>query len=378
MTAAPMPPAQRYLRQTVLAEIGSEGQQRLASARVLVVGAGGLGSPVLAYLTAAGVGLAAHGGRIGIIDDDRVDLGNLQRQIIYGEEDRGAAKASTAARKLAALNSETGLVAIDQRLRADNALDILSGYQIIVDGSDNFASKYLINDAAVKLGLPVVYGSIVGLEGQAAVFWAKHGPCYRCLYPAAPRDHVPNCAEAGTLGGIAGLIGSLQAVETCKLALGLYHCRSHGLEPLLGRLWHCDARNWQTLHLAIAKSPACPVCRLPAEEIVLAEESENGAHCASVVGDLLTLAELEKMRDAGRKILLIDVRETHEWESQGLPGSRHLPLARLLGDPAALSGLDRSATIVTYCAHGIRSASATRHLRQNGYEAYSLAVDWRS
>ena len=192
----------RYSRQTVLPEIGHEGQLALARARILVVGAGGLGSPALLYLTAAGVGLKAAGGCLGIIDDDTVDLSNLQRQVLFTEADEGNGKADTAVRRLNALNNDCDLRVFNTRLTADNVLNVFSQFDIIVDGSDNFDTKYLINDAAVKLGLPVVYGSILGFEGQASVFWAQQGPCYRCLYPEPPVTHVPNCAEAGTLGGI--------------------------------------------------------------------------------------------------------------------------------------------------------------------------------
>ncbi|MEY4592016.1 MAG: hypothetical protein RIR18_911, partial [Pseudomonadota bacterium] len=195
---------QRYQRQSVLSEIGPAGQARLAQAKVLVVGAGGLGSPVLLYLAAAGVGLRSAGGYLGLIDDDVVDLSNLQRQVLFTETDVGQAKVVVAAKRLQALNSEVDIRAVQARLDAANILDLLADYDIVVDGSDNFATKYLLNDAAVKLGKPVVYGSILGFEGQAAVFWAEHGPCYRCLYPEPPKSYVPNCAEFGTLGGIAG------------------------------------------------------------------------------------------------------------------------------------------------------------------------------
>ncbi|MBK5913646.1 HesA/MoeB/ThiF family protein [Rhodocyclus purpureus] len=364
----------RYLRQTVLKEIGSEGQQQLARARVLVVGAGGLGSPVLLYLAAAGVGLRAAGGRIGLIDDDRVDTSNLQRQVVFRESDEGEPKALAAARHLVELNGEVDLQPLMQRLSPANVVDIFSGYDIVVDGTDNFAAKYLINDAAVKLGLPVVYGSILGFEGQVSVFWARHGPCYRCLYPRPPTDQVANCAEAGTLGGVAGMIGTIQAVEVCKLALGLDHCRAQGLETLLGRLWVIDARNWESLNLRIAKSPDCPVCSLPPAELAL--PGAEATYCASAPPTRLTLADLAALRARGERIVLLDVREPQEWEEKRLAGAHLLPLASLFSEPDQLESLDANAKILVYCEHGIRSAGASRYLREQGYDAYNLVVDW--
>lgn len=368
-------PARRYLRQTVLGEIGDAGQQRLARARVLVVGAGGLGSPVLLYLAAAGVGLRAAGGAIGIIDDDRVDTSNLQRQIVFRESDEDDDKALAAARHLAALNGDVDVQPFTQRLGPANVLELFAGYDIVVDGSDNFATKYLINDAAVRLGLPVVYGSILGFEGQVSVFWAKHGPCYRCLYPHPPSEHVANCAEAGTLGGVAGLIGSVQAVEVCKLALGLDHCRAHGLEVLLGRLWLIDARSWQSLDLRVDKSPDCPVCSLAPEAVTLPAAAE-AISCASTAREKLTLADLTILRARGEDFVVVDVREPHEWDVKRLAGARLIPLGELFGDPDVLDTLDRRTKILVYCEHGIRSVGASRFLREHGYDASNLVVDW--
>jgi len=365
----------RYARQRVLPEIGDVGQAALAAASILVVGAGGLGSPALLYLAAAGVGLKEAGGCLGIIDDDTVDLSNLQRQILFSESDQGQSKADSAAHRLQQLNTTTNLRIFNARLSAETILDIFADFDIIVDGSDNFATKYLINDAAVHLGLPVVYGSILGFEGQAAVFWAKAGPCYRCLYPQPPATHIPNCDEAGTLGGIAGMIGSLQAVEACKLALGLDHCLSHGLEPLIGQLFLADARNWQTQTLAVSKRADCPVCSLPAHEVTLPQATAQA--CSSTPGvAAMTLNDLQGLFESGIPFALLDVREPQEWATGHLEGALHIPLGRLLGAPEVLDALSRQEPLVVYCQHGIRSAQAVRYLRDQGFDAFNLMVDW--
>lgn len=364
----------RYSRQTVLPEIGQDGQLALARSHILVVGSGGLGSPTLLYLAAAGVGLKSADGTLGIIDDDTVDLSNLQRQVLFTEADEGNGKADTAARHLNALNNDCDLRVFNTRLTADNALDIFSQFDIIVDGSDNFDTKYLINDAAVKLGLPVVYGSILGFEGQASVFWAQQGPCYRCLYPEPPRTHVPNCAEAGTLGGIAGMIGSIQAVEACKLALGRTHCTAQSLEPLIGRLFLADARNWETRSLDIQKNSDCPVCSLSPEDIQMPDTSAPA--CASNTPPNMTLNDLQGLFESGIPFTLLDVRESHEWATGHLEGALHIPLGRLLTAPEVLDELNRAEPIVIYCQHGIRSLNAMRHLREQGFDAFNLLIDW--
>ena len=360
----------RYSRQTVLPEIGPSGQTLLGKARILVVGSGGLGAPALLYLTAAGVGLDHLGGCIGVIDDDTVDCSNLQRQIVFREPDQGSPKADAAVAHLAALNSDTRLIAHTERLTAANALTILAGYDIIIDGSDNFATKYLINDATVKLGKPVVYGSILGFEGQAAVFWATHGPCYRCMYPEPVQSHIPNCAEAGTLGGVAGVIGSIQAVEACKLALGTEHCQPHGLEPLIGKLLLLDARSWDIRKLAIERQPDCPVCSRAPDEITL--EISTDPACSAHAVTTITLADLNDLFDTGVPITLVDVRSETEWATGYLNGALHLPLPLLLAENADLSRLDPQSLIVVYCQQGIRSRQAAQHLARLGYNALNL------
>jgi adenylyltransferase/sulfurtransferase len=367
----------RYARQRVLPEIGDAGQAALAAARILVVGAGGLGSPALLYLAAAGAGLKEAGGCLGIIDDDTVDLSNLQRQILFTENDQTQSKAKTATERLQQLNSATDLRTFETRLTTDNILDVFADFDIIVDGSDNFDTKYLINDAAVHLGLPVVYGSILGFEGQAAVFWAKEGPCYRCVYPQPPETHIPNCAEAGTLGGIAGMVGSIQAVEACKLALGLAHCRTHDLEPLIGRLFLADARNWDTQTLAIEKRADCPVCSLPAHEVRLPQaRAQACAASTSPQAASMTLYDLQGLFESGIPFVLLDVREPQEWANGHLEGALHIPLGRLLVAPEALDALSRQEPLVVYCQHGMRSARAVSYLRDQGFDAFNLIVDW--
>ena len=364
----------RYARQIILPEIGEIGQTRLSKSRVLVVGAGGLGSPVLLYLTAAGVGLASHGGCIGIIDDDFVDASNLQRQIVFRESDQGSSKAEAAQRHLRALNSKSEFVTYPYRLSALNALEILSDYDVVIDGSDNFAAKYLLNDAAAKLDIPVVYGSILGFEGQVSVFWAKHGPCYRCIYPQPPTMHVPNCAEAGTLGSIAGLVGSIQALEACKLALGIEHCRTFGLEPLIGKLLVFDALNWDIRKLDLDKKLGCPTCSLTPDEISLYDS--EAAYCNTGNPKPITLRDLGDLWDSGVPLTLIDVREASEWATGHLEGAHHIPLRTMLTQEDALVGLNTSGLLVIYCQHGIRSAQAVTFLRTKGIEALNLLVDW--
>ena len=364
----------RYARQIVLPEIGEVGQALLGKARVLVVGAGGLGSPVLLYLTAAGVGLDSYGGRIGLIDDDLVDASNLQRQIIFRESDQGLSKAEASLAHLTALNSKTRFVGHANRLNASNIPEILSDYDIVIDGSDNFSTKYLINDAAVKLNKPVVYGSILGFEGQVSVFWAQRGPCYRCIYPKAPITHIPNCAEAGTLGGIAGVVGSIQAIEACKLALGIDHCRTHGLEPLIGKLLIFDALSWDIRKLDLDKNATCPTCTGTAEAITLADTAPP--FCSAETTNPISLNDLGELLDSGVPLTLIDVREPSEWAAGHLEGALHIPLGILLTQEEAFGNIDNAGVVVVYCQHGIRSAHAVSFLRAKGVAALNLLVDW--
>jgi adenylyltransferase/sulfurtransferase len=345
----------RYARHLSLPDVGPVGQECLKAARVLVIGAGGLGSPAALYLAAAGVGT------LGLVDADRVELSNLQRQILHGTAGLGSAKVASAAGRIADLNPFVRVDAHDLRLEAANAAELLARYDVIVDGSDNFPTRYLVNDTCVWLGKPLVYGSIFRFEGQASVFQAPKGPCYRCLYAEPPPPElVPNCAEGGVLGVLPGVIGSLQALEAIKLVLGIG-------ETLLGRLLVFDALALTFRELRLRKDPACPVCGehptitapidYPAFCGVNGAEPEQGSEVAPAA----LASELEA---AQRPPVLLDVREPWEWEIARIHGSRLLPL----GDLATrLSQLDTRMPIVTICHRGLRSAQARDLLRAAGF-----------
>lgn len=326
----------RYSRQTVLSEIGEEGQKKISNASVLCVGAGGLGSPALLYLAAAGVG------RIGIIDFDRVDKTNLQRQVLYTERDVGQPKAEAAASRLRALNSEIVIEPYVQELNVETASSLFPRYDIILDGTDNFAAKYLINDAAVKYEKPWIYGAIQRFDGQASVFDAARGPCYRCLFPHPPKAQIMNCAEAGVIGAVAGLVGMTQAMQVIQMIT-----RNTAFEPLIGRLWTVDARTMQTRILALAKNSQCLVCSNPAESVVLRYASP------------LCMARAEKSVEQVRsmeKPYLIDVREQEEWEAGHIEGAHHWPLSRMM--QGELPPLPPDQEIILYCQRGQRSLKA--------------------
>jgi adenylyltransferase/sulfurtransferase len=338
-----MKDSNRYSRQTILPEIGETGQEKIGAAHVLVVGAGGLGCPSLLYLAAAGVGT------IGIIDNDKVDISNLQRQVLFDTKDAGSSKAKAAKARLETCNPDISITCFTERLDASNALQIMGGYDVIVDGTDNFAAKFLINDAAVKLGKPVVYGSILGFEGQASVFWAKEGPCYRCLYPAPPSGYVPNCAEAGVIGALAGIVGSVQTMEVIKLIAG-----GEALRPLIGKLWVTDARTMQTSNFAIPKNPACPVCSKNPEEIILKDEAQP---CSAAMHEV-------SINDVGDHALFVDVREKDEWDAGHIEGAVHLPLSGLMAGKKA--ELMKASEYIVYCAKGVRSRKAIEILEAQG------------
>lgn len=346
-----MKESNRYSRQIILPEFGETGQEKLGSANVFVVGAGGLGCPLLLYLAAAGVGT------IGIIDDDNVDISNLQRQILFDIKDAGRLKVKAAKAHLEILNPDISITCFAERLDASNALEIMGGYDVIVDGTDNFATKFLINDAAVKLDKPVVYGSILGFEGQVSVFWAKAGPCYRCLYPAPPSGYVPNCAEAGVIGALAGIIGSVQSMEVIKLIAG-----GPALRPLIGTLWITDARTMQTSSFAIPKNPACPVCSKTPEDIILKDEAQA---CSAAIREV----SIHGVEDHA---LFIDVREKDEWDAGHIEGAVHLPLSALMAGKKA--ELMKASQYIVYCAKGARSLKAIEILEAQGiHGALSLA-----
>jgi molybdopterin/thiamine biosynthesis adenylyltransferase/rhodanese-related sulfurtransferase len=352
---------QRYSRHLILPHVGEQGQRRLKQARVLVVGAGGLGSPAALYLAAAGVGT------IGLVDSDVVDVSNLQRQVLHGTAAIGRPKLESARARLQDLNPHVQVELHPERLTSANALQILAEYEVVLDGSDNFPTRYLVNDAAYHAGIPDVYGAIFQFEGQLSVFGAADGPCYRCLYAEPPPPGmVPGCAEAGVLGALPGAIGSLQAMEAIKLLLGIG-------EPLVGRLMLFDALRMQFRELALQKDPACPLC---GEAPSLHELIDYDAFCGMAeveapLGLEVTPVELREEMSAGKKPVLIDVREVQEWELVRLEGARLVPLATL---PGIVDSLDPASDIVAYCHTGVRSLRAASFLRSAGLpRARSLA-----
>jgi adenylyltransferase/sulfurtransferase len=348
----------RYSRHLILPEVGLSGQRRLKAASVLIVGAGGLGSPLALYLAAAGVG------RLGLVDFDRVDASNLQRQVLYGTEDVGRSKLEAARERLADLNPGVRVDLHETRLTSANAFAILGPYDVVVDGTDNFPTRYLVNDACALLGKPNVYGSIFRFEGQASVFDARVGPCYRCLYPDPPPPGlVPSCAEGGVLGVLPGVIGVIQGIETLKLLLGVG-------ETLVGRLLLFDALALSFRELALRKDPGCPLCG-PHRTITALVDYE--AFCgltpveqadAAARGWEITARELSEWLALGDTPVVIDVREPHEYEIARIPGTTLIPLNTL---PARLAELDTSREIVLHCHHGQRSMRALEFLRQSGF-----------
>ncbi len=345
----------RYARHLLLPEIGEDGQKALKSSRVLLVGAGGLGSPVGLYLAAAGVG------HISLIDFDLVDLTNLQRQIIFDESDLGASKAKSACRALRALNSEIEVVALEERLNPLNIEALFRNFDVIVDGTDNFSSRYLINDAGVLFDKPVVYGSIFRFDGQASLFYASHGPCYRCLFPKAPSpEAVPNCAEGGVLGVLPGIIGVIQATEALKLLTGIG-------ESLIGRLLTYDAASMKYDEFSFKKDPQCAVC---GNHPTIKTLKESALSC--VVGSVtvnvddtneITVADFEKLRSQNSKFKLIDVRTEQERAICRIPGALHIPLASVRAEHFDLIGDE---PVIFYCKGGQRSLSALKLLQNFG------------
>ena len=347
----------RYARHLIIPDVGIDGQKRLKAARVLLVGAGGLGSPLALYLAAAGVG------HIGIVDFDVVDVTNLQRQILHGTKDVGRSKLASARERIADINPFVELTTYETALTSKNALDIIEKYDLVVDGTDNFPTRYLVNDACVMLGKPNVYGSVFRFEGQASVFSTKDGPCYRCLFPEPPPPGtVPSCAEGGVLGVLPGLIGTIQATEAIKLILGIG-------EPLVGRLLLVDALGAQFRTVKVRKNPACPACGThEITELIDYDEfcgmkPEAGSRKPEDTMPEITPLELAERLRAG-DIDLIDVREPHEWDIAHIPGARLIPLGNL---PAAVPSLDRTRDIVVQCRSGARSGRAVRLLQAAGF-----------
>jgi molybdopterin/thiamine biosynthesis adenylyltransferase/rhodanese-related sulfurtransferase len=365
----------RYARQLTLPDVGLEGQRRLKAAQVLVIGVGGLGSPAALYLAAAGVGT------LGLVDADTVELSNLHRQVLHGTAAVGTSKLASAAQRLGDANPEVRLVLHETRLTSGNALDIIDGYDVVVDGSDNFPTRYLVNDACALLGKPDVYGAVHRFEGQAAVFWAARGPCYRCLYREPPPPGlVPNCAEAGVLGVLPGIVGTLQAAEAIKLVLGVG-------EPLIGRLLAFDALRVRFRELSVPKDPTCPLCgERPSITALVDYDAFCGAGSEGMLSGAAPLEigvqELAKERQGGTAVFLLDVRERFEFEICRIAGSVLIPLGQL---PSRLREVPADAEVVTICHTGLRSLAATRFLRdagvsrarslRGGVEAWALKVD---
>ncbi len=348
----------RYSRHLIMPEVAVDGQKKLKAAKVLTIGTGGLGSPLALYLAAAGVGT------IGIVDFDVVDESNLQRQIIHGTSDVGRPKIESARDRIKEINPNVNVVAYEEALTSENALDIFKDYDVIVDGTDNFPTRYLVNDACVLLGKPNVYGSIFRFEGQASVFYAEEGPCYRCLYPEPPPPGlVPSCAEGGVLGILPGAIGVVQATETVKLILGTG-------EPLIGRLMLYDALNMKFREMKLRKDPNCPVCGENPTVTELIDYQEFCGIPQAVEADRreegqvpeITVTDLnEKLNNGGLTVL--DVREPHEYDVANI-GARLIPLGEL---PQRLVELDQNAHYAVHCRSGARSAKAVKLMQDAGF-----------
>jgi adenylyltransferase/sulfurtransferase len=355
------PEVARYSRHLIMPEVGMEGQKRLKSASILLVGAGGLGSPLGLYLAAAGVG------RIGIVDFDVVDFSNLQRQVLHGTPDVGRPKLHSAKDRLQAINPEVQIDLYETRLTSANALSILGPYDIVIDGTDNFPTRYLVNDACVLLKKPNVYGSIFRFDGQASVFYPPQGPCYRCLYPEPPPPgEVPSCAEGGVLGILPGLIGCIQATEGVKLILG------KGL-PLIGRLLLYDALQMKFQEFKVRRNPKCPMCGdqptitqlIDYEQFCGIRGQEQGPAAPAESQWEITVEELKRRLDQNDKVFILDVRNPEEFQICRIPGSTLLPLPEL---PQRFKELNPDQEMVIHCKSGMRSLKATNFLRQQGFQ----------
>jgi adenylyltransferase/sulfurtransferase len=370
-TAAPVAPdlsaeeIKRYSRHLIMPEVGVDGQKKLKAGKVLCIGAGGLGSPAAMYLAAAGIGT------IGIVDFDVVDFSNLQRQLLHGTPDVGRSKLASAKDRLNALNPNVHIETYETALTSQNALKLFEPYDVILDGTDNFPTRYLVNDACVLTGKPNAYGSIFRFEGQASVFATKDGPCYRCLYPEPPPPGlVPSCAEGGVLGVLPGIIGVIQATETIKLILGAG-------EPLIGRFLIYDALRMRFRELKLRKDPDCPVCGTNPTVKQLIDydqfcgiapaaqaESETKTGVGGSDPDSLTSRELKAELDRGETLVIVDVREPQEYQINRIPGSILIPLGDL---QKRFTELDKNANLVTQCKSGMRSAKAQSFLRTQGF-----------
>jgi adenylyltransferase/sulfurtransferase len=354
----------RYSRHLIMPEVGMEGQRRLKAARVLMIGTGGLGAPTGMYLAAAGVGT------LGVVDFDVVDASNLQRQIVHGTKDVGRPKIESARDRLNDINPNVRIEAYETRLTSENALELFRDYDMVVDGTDNFPTRYLVNDACVLAGKPNVYGSIFRFEGQASVFWAARGACYRCLYPEPPPvGLVPSCAEGGVLGVLPGIVGAIQANEAIKLILG-------GGEPLINRLLLFDAWKLRFRELKLRKDPACPVCgENPTIKELIDYEEFCGLRPAQAAAnnqteetrqmEEITASELKQRLDRGDDLQIVDVREPNEYEIARIPGAKLIPLGQVVNRQ---SEIDEERETVVHCKGGVRSARAIEALTRSGFK----------
>jgi adenylyltransferase/sulfurtransferase len=344
----------RYSRHLILPDVALDGQRRLKQARVLLIGAGGLGSPLALYLAAAGVGT------LGLVDFDVVEASNLQRQILHGTRDIGRSKLASARDRIADVNPHVRCELHETRLTASNALEIVREYDLVIDGTDNFATRYLTNDACVLLGKPNVYGSIFRFEGQVSVFATTDGPCYRCLYPEPPPPGlVPSCAEGGVLGVLPGLIGTIQATEALKLILGIG-------DPLIGRLLLVDSLGATYRTLKVRKHPLCPACGTREIQELIDYDQFCGVRADQSTETIpqISALELANRLQRGDDIDVIDVREPYEWDIAHIEGARLVPFAEV---PASLATIDTARDVVVLCKSGGRSAAAVSHLQSVGY-----------
>ncbi len=351
----------RYSRHLIIPDVGMTGQKRLKNAKVLCVGAGGLGSPALMYLAAAGVGT------LGIVEFDTVDESNLQRQIIHGQSDIGKSKAESARNSVKEINPYVNVIIHETRIDNSNVMEIFAQYDLIVDGTDNFATRYLVNDACVLLNKPYVWGSIYRFDGQASVFWSEYGPCYRCLYPEPPPPGmVPSCAEGGVLGVLCASIGSIQVTEAIKVITGIG-------EPLVGRLMVYDALEMSYRAIKVRKDPDCPICSKNPQQTDLLEDYEafcgalsEGAS-AAVVDSTISVNDLKGRMDRGEDFMLIDVREINEWEIVKIPGATLIPKQEFL-DGSILEKLPHDKQIILHCKSGARSAECLAIIKNAGFK----------
>jgi molybdopterin/thiamine biosynthesis adenylyltransferase/rhodanese-related sulfurtransferase len=350
----------RYSRHLIIPDVGMAGQKRLKNAKVLCVGAGGLGSPALLYLAAAGVGT------LGIVEFDVVDESNLQRQVIHGQSDIGRSKAESARDSIKEINPLVRVNLHEERLDSTNVMELFAQYDLIVDGTDNFATRYLVNDACVLLNKPYIWGSIYRFDGQASVFWSEYGPCYRCLYPEPPPPGmVPSCAEGGVLGVLCASIGSIQVTEAIKLLTGIG-------EPLVGRLMIYDALEMSYRQVKVRKDPECAIC---GEHPTVTELIDYEAFCGAISEEAadaakdstITVKQLKEWLDTDEKIQLIDVREQNEYEIVNIPGATLIPKGEFLMG-TALEKLDPTKRIVLHCKSGARSAEALAVVHAAGYK----------